>query len=84
MNHIAEDLLIAVVLDEAEPDTRAEVDIHLATCDRCRKDAEELRRVLQSAAIDDVPERAIGLRRTCVGPPRAASPCPCRAQIELG
>jgi len=58
MNHVAEDLLIAVVLDEAEPDTRAEVDIHLATCDRCRKDAEELRRVLQSAAIDDVPERA--------------------------
>ena len=27
---------------------------------------------------------AIGLRRTSVGPPRAASPCPCRAQIELG
>jgi hypothetical protein len=57
MNHIPEDLLIAVVLDEAEPHTRAEVDRHVAGCERCRNDAEEVRRVLRAAAADEVPER---------------------------
>jgi HAMP domain-containing protein len=57
MNHIPEDLLIAVVLDEAEPPTRAEVNLHLAGCERCRQDAEEVRRVLRAAAIDQVPAR---------------------------
>jgi anti-sigma factor RsiW len=58
MSHIPEDLLIAVVLDEAEPRTRAEVNLHLAGCERCRHDAEEVRRVLRAAAIDEVPARA--------------------------
>ena len=57
MNHIPEDLLIAVALDDAEPRTRAEVQLHLAGCERCRTDAEEIRRVLRAAASDDVPER---------------------------
>lgn len=57
MKHIPEDLLIAVALDEAEPRTRTEVDLHLAACERCRQDAEEVRRVLRAAAIDEVPAR---------------------------
>ena len=57
MNHITEDLLIAVVLGEADPGTRADVEAHLASCDGCRKDAEEVRRVLRSASSDEVPAR---------------------------
>jgi hypothetical protein len=57
MKHIPEDLLIAVALDEAEPHARTEADLHLAACERCRRDAEELRRVLRAAAIDEVPAR---------------------------
>ena len=57
MSHIDEDLLIAVVLGEAEPRTRTEVDLHLAVCEQCRKDAEEVRRVLRSASSDEVPDR---------------------------
>jgi hypothetical protein len=57
MNHIQEELLIAVVLDEAEPRTRADVELHLAGCEPCRKEAEEVRRVLRAAISDDVPER---------------------------
>jgi hypothetical protein len=57
MNHVTEDLLIAVVLGEADPATRADVDRHLASCKECRKDAEEVRRVLRSASADEVPAR---------------------------
>ncbi len=57
MNHIHEDLLIAFVLDEVEPGTRADAELHLAGCERCRTDAEEIRRVLRAAASDEVPER---------------------------
>jgi hypothetical protein len=45
------------VLGEADPRAHAEVDRHLASCDACRKDAEDLRRVLRSASADEVPVR---------------------------
>lgn len=60
MTHVEEELLIAFVLDEAEPGTRAVVDVHLAACEPCRKEAENLRRVLRAAASDAVPARGEG------------------------
>jgi Putative zinc-finger len=57
MNHVDEDRLIAFVLEDTDPATRAAVGAHLASCESCRNDAEEVRRVLLAAASDGVPER---------------------------
>jgi hypothetical protein len=58
MNHVDEDRLIAFVIEDADPGTRVEVEAHLAACESCRNEAEEVRRVLRAAASDDVPERS--------------------------
>ena len=57
MTHIAEDHLIAFVLDDVEPAGRAEVQAHLDECEACRAEAAALRQTLEAASAQAVPER---------------------------
>jgi hypothetical protein len=57
MTHVAEDHLIAFVLDDVEPAEREAVQAHLAGCEACRAEAAALRATLEAASAQAVPER---------------------------
>lgn len=57
MTHVAEDQLIAFVLDDVEPAGREAVQAHLAECEACRAEAAALRETLEAASAQAVPER---------------------------
>ena len=60
MTHVAEDHLIAFVLDDVEPADRDSVQAHLADCEVCRAEAAALRETLEAASAQAVPERGDG------------------------
>jgi Putative zinc-finger len=57
MTHVAEDHLIAFVLDDVEPAERESVQAHLEQCETCRAEAAALRQTLEAASAQPVPER---------------------------
>ncbi len=57
MTHIAEEQLVAYALDDADDGTRVVVETHVAMCEACRAELEELRRVLLAASGLDAPPR---------------------------
>ena len=57
MTHVAEDHLIAFVLDDVEPAERQTVQAHLEQCEACRAEAAALRETLEAASAQPVPER---------------------------
>ncbi len=57
MTHVAEDQLIAFVLDDVEPAERETVQAHLEQCEACRAEAAALRATLEAASAQPVPER---------------------------
>jgi hypothetical protein len=57
MTHVAEDNLIAFVLDDVEPAERETVEAHLEQCEACRAEAAALRETLEAASAQPVPER---------------------------
>jgi hypothetical protein len=60
MTHVAEDQLIAFVLDDVEPAERETVQAHLEQCEACRAEAAALRATLEAASAQPVPERGDG------------------------
>jgi hypothetical protein len=57
MTHVAEEQLIAFVLEDAEPAARDAVQAHLEKCEACRAEAAALRQTLEAASAQPVPER---------------------------
>ena len=57
MTHVAEDHLIAFVLDDVEPAERQTSQAHLEQCEACRAEAAALRETLEAASAQPVPER---------------------------
>jgi len=66
-----DETLVAYLYGDIEPSQRAAFDAHIATCDRCRRELEDLRRMREELQLFAVPELQEPLALPL--PPRAAA-----------
>src|SRR2546428_5869052 len=80
-----DETLVAYLYGEIEPAQRAAFEAHIATCDRCRHELEDLQGVRGRLASWTAPERSLQLERPAGGMlSEAARPKPDRWRLLRG